>query len=427
MADCRPPDRRLVLIGLAAAAVPAILRAELKPLAFEGAQGWAARVSGGRGGQIIRVTTLAPTGLGSLHAAVSTKGPRIIVFEVGGVIDLGGKVLTIHEPLCTIAGQTAPDPGITLIRGGLVIEGDDVVIRHIRIRPGSAGFVEGSGWECDAINVYKARGVIVDHCSLSWGTDENLSASGPRFTGATPSQWRGGTSRDITFSNNIVAEGLSKSTHGHGEHSKGSLFNYNVSDVLVTRNLYASNRQRNPLFGGGTRGAVVNNLIHNPGTQALMLSSQPADVGGHLVPEGLIAVIANVLQPGPATIKRLALLRASGGTWRVLLHQNLLLGGAQLAAPPLAGVALVCESPLLIPNLNVLPNVQVREHVLTNAGARPWARDRVDARIVAEARSGTGRIIDDQAQVGGYPVYPEVRRRFDLTKFNSDMFERERI
>ena len=83
-------------------------------LAFPGALGWAAGTPGGRGGEIIRVTNLNAEGPGSFRAAVETKGPRIVVFEVGGVIDLGARTLTIREPFLTIAGQTAPSPGITL-------------------------------------------------------------------------------------------------------------------------------------------------------------------------------------------------------------------------------------------------------------------------------------------------------------------------
>ena len=109
------PTARMLAATLWLAAIPAAHAAE--ELAFPGAQGWAATTPGGRGGRILRVTTLAATGPGSLAAALQTKGPRIVVFEVGGVIDLGRSVLRVSEPDVTIAGQTAPSPGITLIRG----------------------------------------------------------------------------------------------------------------------------------------------------------------------------------------------------------------------------------------------------------------------------------------------------------------------
>src|SRR5690349_11209711 len=86
------------------------------PLAFPGAMGVAAATPGGRGGEIIRVTTLALTGPGSFLEAIRKPGRRIVVFEVGGVIDLAESTVKIAEPYLTIAGQTAPRPGITLIR-----------------------------------------------------------------------------------------------------------------------------------------------------------------------------------------------------------------------------------------------------------------------------------------------------------------------
>ncbi|QNG48491.1 pectate lyase family protein [Sphingobium yanoikuyae] len=425
MSDRYIIDRRELLASAAGATLlPSSSVAHSALLSFKGAQGWAGYTKGGNEGPIVRVTTLAPSGPGSLHAAIAIKGPRRIVFEVGGVIDLGGKVLTIREPFCTIAGQTAPWPGVTLIRGGLVISSHDVVVRHLRVRPGSAGFAKHSGWECDAINVFQGSNVIVDHCSLSWSTDESLSASGPRFGGKTPTAWRAGTSHRITFSNNIVAEGLAHSTHSHGEHSKGGLIHYNVGEVLITGNIYASNRQRNPLFDGGARGAIVNNMIYNPASQAVMLSSQPEDIGDHLVPEGKVAILANVLQPGPSTLKRLPLLRVSGGNWRVLLDDNVLLGGAQLVETPLPSIILACKMPFSVPAFEVLPGNQVREYVLANAGAQPWQRDPIDARIIAEVRAGNqGAIIDDQSQVGGYPTYRETRRAFEPAHFTPDTLD----
>jgi hypothetical protein len=187
------------------------------------------------------VTTLAADGPGSFAQAIRVSEPRIVVFEVGGVIDLDGRILAIEDPYLTIAGQTAPSPGITLIRGGLQVRTHDVVIRHIRIRPGEAGHAKSSGWEPDALATSSAYDVIVDHCSFSWATDENLSASGPRFDGDSPDKWRRGTSHRITFSNNIIAEGLSHSTHSKGEHSKGSLIHDNADKIAIVGNLFTSN------------------------------------------------------------------------------------------------------------------------------------------------------------------------------------------
>ncbi|MEF9979334.1 MAG: hypothetical protein RR834_12680, partial [Thermomonas sp.] len=226
--------RQLGLALLLACATPlAAQQAPAPQLAFPGAMGWAAQTPGGRGGKIIRVTTLATDGPGSLREAVDAEGPRIVVFEVGGVIDLGVKALKIKEPFLTIAGQTAPQPGITLIRGGIDLAAHDVVIQHIRVRAGEAGLPKMAGTDFDSISTIGAYNVIVDHCSLTWSTDENLSASGTRFKGDTPEQWRDGTSHRITFSNNIIAEGLGYATHAKGEHSKGSLIHDNARDILI--------------------------------------------------------------------------------------------------------------------------------------------------------------------------------------------------
>ena len=112
---------------------------------FPGAMGWAATTPGGRGGRIIRVTNLSADGPGSFAEAVKAKGPRIVVFEVGGVIDFGRKELDIREPFLTIAGQTAPSPGITIIRGGINMHASDVIMRHIRIKTGADGAAKRSG------------------------------------------------------------------------------------------------------------------------------------------------------------------------------------------------------------------------------------------------------------------------------------------
>ena len=187
--------------------------------AFPGALGFGTETPGGRGGRVIKVTTLNASGPGSLAEAVRATGPRIVVFEVGGVVDLNASVLKITEPFLTIAGQTAPSPGISIIRGGVGISTHDVVIQHLRVRAGDVGRAQKSGWEVDSMATTSAWNVVVDHCSLAWGTDENLSASGPRFDGGTHvDAWRSRTSHDVTFSHCIIAEGLSNSAHAKGEH-----------------------------------------------------------------------------------------------------------------------------------------------------------------------------------------------------------------
>lgn len=407
--------------------------AQPSPLAFPGAQGWAAATPGGRGGQIIRVTTLAAEGPGSFAEAVHAKGPRIVVFEVGGVIDLGVKTVRISEPYLTIAGQTAPAPGVTLIRGGLDIATHDVVVRHIRVRPGDAGLPRFAGNDFDAISTVGAHDVIVDHCSLTWGTDEGLSASGTRFIagGRNAEDFRSGTSRRITFSNNLIAEGLAYANHAKGEHSKGSLIHDHVQEVLIVGNLYAHNYERNPLFKGGVNGQILNNLIYNPGARAMHYNLIAEEWIGHDHETGHMVIRGNVLRAGHDT-RKLALLMVGGsGDLEVYMQDNLavdLLGepvipmiGRYTTAP--IRVTQLKSAPALPSHVKLLPSARVQDAVIEAAGATPWNRDPVDRRIVADVVEGRGEIIDSQEEVGGYPRYEPTRARFVEADWNLDTME----
>ena len=395
--------------------------AAAEALAFPGAVGWAATTPGGRGGDIVRVTTLAADGPGSLRAALAQKGPRIVVFEVGGVIDLDRETLRITEPYVTIAGQTAPSPGITLIRGGIDVATHDVIIRHLRVRPGEAGAAKGSDWGEDGLSTASASNLIVDHCSFTWATDENLSASGPRFTGATPDEWRRGTSHRITYSYNIIAEGLADSTHPKFEHSKGSLIHDNVSDILIYRNLYAHNYERNPQFKGGVHGVVVNNLIYDPGQRAVHYNLMALEWGDQPFENGKMAAVGNVLRAGPSTESPIAFLMIGGpgdleyyGRDNVAVDrigQPLRMFGRYAVGP--ARILEADEPPVWWDGLEVLPAEEVERHVLENAGARPWDRDPHDIRVLANVAEGRGAIIDSEAEVGGYPDPEPTRRRFN--------------
>jgi pectate lyase len=402
-------------------------------LAFPDAQGWAAHTPGGRGGQILRVTSLAADGPGTLRAAVEARGPRIVVFEVGGVIDLDVQTLRITEPFLTIAGQTAPAPGITLIRGGIDIATHDVVVRHIRVRPGDAGKALRSGVDFDAISTVRAENVIVDHCSLTWGTDEGLSSSGTRFIegGRTLEDFRKGTSRRITFSNNLIAEGLAYSSHGKGEHSKGTLVHDHVQDILITGNLYAHNYERNPLFKGGVSGQVLNNLIYNPGARAAHYNLIAEEWLGHDYATGTMILRGNVLRAGPDT-RKLALFMVGGsGDIDLFLEDNLAVDVIGEATIPEIGryttapvkVNQLRSAPALPFGVRLLPAEQVQDSVIETAGATPWNRDPIDRRIVADVVEGRGEIIDSQDEVGGYPQYAQTRRAFVETEWDLDTME----
>ncbi len=423
-----------------ASAAPTL--AQSGPLAFPGALGWASATPGGRGGEIIRVTNLNSEGPGSLRAAIEAEGPRIVVFEVGGVIDLEMKTLRLRNPYITIAGQTAPSPGITLIRGGMDVGGHDVIIQHIRIRPGSADQGWMSGWDEDGIATVSAYNVIIDHCSLTWATDENLSASGPRFTGSTPEEWRRGTSHNITFSNNIIAESLAYSSHSKGEHSKGSLIHDNVTGLLIIGNLYAHNYERSPLFKGGVHGVIVNNLIYNPGPRAIHYNLAPEEWGTVPFEVGKMSVVGNVLRAGPSTpTDHLAFMMIGGagdveyyGLDNIAVDQvgePIRMFGRYTTSP--ARIIEMSRPPVWWEGLTPIPAVDVQRSVLSTAGARPWDRDMRDVLIIAEVAAGRGEIIDHERQVGGYPTVGEPTRKafnpddwnlHDMTPKRDDVLDR---
>jgi hypothetical protein len=386
-----------------------------RTLAFPEAMGFGATTPGGRGGKIVRVTTLAPTGPGSLKEALQTKGPRVIVFEVGGVIDLAGETLVAREPFLTIAGQTAPSPGVTLIKGSLDISTHDVIVQHIRIRPGEAGHAKKSDWEADGMSTIGAANVIIDHCSCTWATDENLSESGDRFKGDSLEEWRKNTSHDITLSNCIIAEGLSHSTHHKGEHSKGTLLHDNTSNVSVIGNLYASNVDRNPLAKGGVQAVIVNNWIFNPGKHAIHHALVPEEWNPHPYETSHLCIVGNMLEHGPNTQPEVRLfMNYTGSPVEVFMEDNLAFDRDHQPQELTHDktIVLAKERPLWPAGLKAMPAADVKAHVARIVGARPWDRDAIDKRIVEDALAGKGKIIDSEAEAGGYPAQKETRMAF---------------
>lgn len=381
---------------------------------------------GGGGGRIIRVTTLAAAGPGSLRAALDAKGPRIVVFEVGGVIDLGRTTLTITEPYLTIAGQTAPSPGITIIRGGIDLKAHDVILQHIRVRTGRDGQPALSGWEADSFSTVAAHDVVVDHCSFTWGVDENMSASGPRFNGADLAEWRRNTSRNIVFSYNLAAEGLANASHPKGEHSKGSLIHDNATGIVFWRNIWAHNVERSPLLKGGVQAAMVNNLIYDPGRRAVHYNLMNLEWAGHPYVTGRLTAIGNVMRGGPSTDAGLPFLMLGGDgdlAWHgrdniaVDKHGNKLPLSGRYGETRAKLIDLPAPDPLPA-WATALPARDVETHVLANAGARPWDRDLHDTRVLFFIAEGRGEIIDDEAVVGGYPAPTPTRAPFVEADWN---------
>lgn len=217
--------------------------------AFPGAEGFGANAIGGRGGKVIKVTNLNNSGPGSLQAACEAEIPRIVVFEVGGVIR--GDV-SIRHPFITIAGQTAPSPGIT-IEGRLLTrlaDGKrlhDIIVRFIRVRPPPT-----NGHTGDAVQMPKTENVILDHLSLSWANDETI---------------------DICYSSEFTVQWCTieeSDTEGHdkgGKHNFALISAYpNSGNISIHHNLFAHHSRRSPSLSpyvSGKPGDFRNNVVYN--------------------------------------------------------------------------------------------------------------------------------------------------------------------
>ena len=225
--------------------------------AFPGAEGFGSFTPGGRGGKIIEVTNLNPTGKGSFRSACEASGPRIIIFRTGGTISLI-KNIRIKNPYVTIAGQTAPGDGICIKGAAIIIETHDVILRGLRIRIGDD--ISGPNPENrDGIGIENKNNppynIIIDHCSISWAVDENVSV------------WY--ATHDITFQWCIISEALNKSIHPKGSHSMGMLFGApegsvnRPKNISIHHNLFAHNQDRNPKIAGANFCEIINNVIYN--------------------------------------------------------------------------------------------------------------------------------------------------------------------
>lgn len=370
--------------------------------AFPEAEGFGAVSVGGRGGKIIEVTNLKDRGLGSLRAAIEAKEPRIIIFKVGGTIELDSS-LDIANPYITIAGQTAPGEGITLknshknIEAPLKIKTHDVVIRYIRSRPGSNPDEQGN---LDALAIAGGHGevynVIIDRSSFSWATDEVVSVYND--------------ARNVTIQWSIIAEGLNCSTHvENGEqqcHSMGLLLgSAGQKNISIHHNLLAHNKRRNPLVKATGVVDLVNNVVYNPGFGENSFS--PTHVRGEY---GVSQVnyINNYFKPGVNT---------DSGDWFIDTKYEpveIYIQGNVVPKKVIHPKSLKWVVPYPHPAAKVTTSSAPKayQQVLKYAGANRRIandgtfqrnRDRVDKRIVRDVRQTTGNIIDDPLQVGGWP------------------------
>lgn len=381
---------------------------------------------GGAGGRLVRVTTLARGGPGSLADAIAATGPRIIVFEVGGAIDLNRSMLVVTEPYVTIAGQTAPSPGISLLRGGIEVTTHDVILSHVSVFAGADGQPHVSGWEPDAFSTMAGHDVVVEHCSFFWAIDENMSASGKRFWGDTLDEWRHATSYNVVFRQNLAAEGLAHASHSKGEHSKGSLVHDNTTGIVFERNVWAHNVERSPLVKGGSQVVLVNNLIYNPGRRAVHYNLLALEWAGHESVTGQITAVGNVLRGGDDTQPGLPFLMLGGvGDLAWYGRDNRAVDRMGNALPMFGrygetGARLLeGNAPLAsLEGYDILPSGEVETALLATVGARPWDRGLQERRVLDSIAGGRGRIIDDETEVGGYPQLASTYAAFNEAEWD---------
>jgi hypothetical protein len=366
--------------------------------AFPGAEGFGSRTPGGRGGKVIIVGNLNDAGPGSFRAACEASGPRIVVFRVSGLIDLKTP-LRVREPFLTIAGQTAPGDGICLRGRALEIATHDVVVRHLRSRPGDI-----LGVETDALSIGgQSRNVVIDHCSASWAIDENLSPSG--------------AIAEVSVSWCIVAESLNQSVHSKGAHGYGSLLRA-IGGVSMHHNLWAHNHGRNPRLGDnyGLLPFPTLDIRNN-----VMYDYQGLSVVGDTLG---VNYIGNYLKPGPSTGPHDGRFSPTDATKASFFFQgNVVEGRPEETRQPerlfsrmeVSGRRLIelLSGPLEVAPVRTVSAAEALRLVLEGAGATLPLRDAVDRRIVAQCRSGSGAIIDSQFEVGGWPEYKTARPPLD--------------
>ncbi|HYE28414.1 MAG TPA: pectate lyase [Allosphingosinicella sp.] len=381
------------MIGLLliAAAAPQVV-------AFPGAEGAGRFALGGRGGKVIRVTNLEDSGPGSLRAAIEAEGPRTIVFDVGGTIRLK-KPLVVRNGRVTVAGQTAPGGGIALRDRAFEIEADDVVVRYIRARLGDESRVES-----DAFTISKGRRIIVDHISASWSVDETLS-SGSDYKEPKDDL------RDVTVQWSLISESLRKSVHAKGEHGYGSLLRGGRgARMSFHHNLWAHHAARMPRPGNylppakDSVGAFYDfrsNVFYNWGGSYAGYNADSGEKASH----AFYNFVDNAYRTGPDSKKPIAF------DERNPIARAWFSGNSMNGAVPKDPWSLVSgrtdldyrlPGPLAMPPIARDPAPRALERVLAGAGAS-LVRDSVDARVVESVRRGSGRLIDSQKEVGGWP------------------------
>ena len=383
------------LLAAAVVVVTPLCGANAEPFAFPGAEGFGRFAAGGRGGDVYPVTNLDDSGPGSLRDAVSV-GHRTVVFRVSGVIDLR-TTLVISTSHLTIAGQTAPGDGICLRRHSLRIDGaNDVIVRHLRVRPGPE-----SGRAIDGIEVRRSHDIILDHCSVSWTIDEAMNT------------WH--DTRNLTVQWCLIAEPLHRSTHPKGPHAYGA--SWGGVRASYHHNLFAHCTARSPSVAGqATERTVL--MDHRC---SVIFNWEHRSCDGK--PES-INVVNNYYKPGPATRdevrRRLVLIDDTKARYgydsRWFIAGNVLEGDAAISADNWRGVehggdtseaANRAREPFPVAPVTTQSAADAYALVLRDAGATRPRRDAVDARIAREVETGRpafgSGIIDRPEDVGGWP------------------------
>lgn len=405
--------------------------AKLELAAFPGASGAGALATGGRGGAVYVVTSLADAGPGTLRDCVERSGPRTCVFAVGGTIELATP-LWISRPNLTVAGQTAPGGGIQItnaagaVMSSLVgVAANDVVWRYTRLRNRyRAACSDGGASECGALfTVFSGQNVIADHNSLSWNQDEGFGI------------WRGGpvVLRGISLSHNLISEGLASHPTGLIVGGSTSALASGVGDVDIHHNVFMNNGHRNPLLKAGTT-RLINNVFYNQHFYATQIGGGiSVDVIGNAYRRGPMNSIFHEVQafsaagtdaldgnpsihlagnlgwnqPNPQGEQLLLTYRVTGenGDDLAAMPSQWRRG----AALPTAGKAIAVESASSIVAATGAFLVGVGAgHALGCDGAWRTNRDSADTRMIQQliANTGISRPLANEAEGGGLPVLP---------------------
>lgn len=364
----------------------------LKPIAFPGAEGFGKYATGGRGGVIYVITNLNDSGDGSLRDAIQKHGPRIITFAVSGTIALESD-LVINNNDVTIAGQSAPGDGICIRNYQMRLSADNIIIRYLRFRLGDEKAVQG-----DAFSGSKCANVIIDHCSISWATDECASFyNNDNFT----MQWC------------IISESLNASVHEKGNHGYGGI--WGGRNASFHHNLMAHHNSRLPRFSGSATTQNSDNELVDFRNNVIYNWMQNNTYGGE---KGRYNIVGNYYKPGPATpkSKRDRIINPSTPYGSFYINGNYLEGFESISNDNKKGIVAFVPDSTVVPNPFEVMSVSSQtaqiafRSVLKNAGAS-FKRDAIDERIVKEVTTGTAAygtqkngIIDSQNDVGGWPV-----------------------